>query len=303
MTDEGIIELATDQHEGPGTGLKGLLGRITKSRGASESPQVPAAGTKERERYDALMQAVSQSFVRLGADYCFRDGTTVAFTDGGQQIKTKLTDARVIDGMLTLAEAKGWESINLRGSRQFKQAAWLEASLRGFDVRGYEPSRADIERLAALGGPAGKDAPGAQPKEQANAIEQAPARGADGSGAVAPKAARQPPEATRVPTSPGDPAAVAAARALIAEKLGENAKVYVAEVDSGRYTGGVLGTTDAHLVQQLSPRSAVLHPKAALPADAIPAAGTKVAIAYSRGKGQVTEQKQRGNGHEKGITR
>jgi hypothetical protein len=49
------------------------------------------------------------------------------------------------------------------------------------------------------------------------------------------------------------------------ELLGQKTTVYRADTTSGKYRGEVFGETDHHLLQKLSPRSVVAHPKQALP--------------------------------------
>ena len=59
-----------------------------------------------------------------------------------------------IAAMLDLAQANGWKSIKLpkvlgRGSKEFRHAIWLEASLRGLEVQGYKPDKLERQALAA----------------------------------------------------------------------------------------------------------------------------------------------------------
>lgn len=59
-----------------------------------------------------------------------------------------------IVAMLDLAEANGWKQIKLpkfigKGSQEFRQEMWLEASKRGFEVQGYKPTNAEKQQLAA----------------------------------------------------------------------------------------------------------------------------------------------------------
>ena len=69
------------------------------------------------------------------------------------------------------------------------------------------------------------------------------------------------------------------------ELLGHKTTVYPADTASGKYRGEVLGETDHHVLQKLSPRSVVAHPKQAL-SDA-PATGANVIISYSNNLAQV----------------
>jgi hypothetical protein len=49
--------------------------------------------------------------------------------------------------MLDIAESKSWSSISLKGTEEFKQKAWLEASIRGIKTKGYEPTEKDLAEL------------------------------------------------------------------------------------------------------------------------------------------------------------
>lgn len=50
---------------------------------------------------------------------------------------------------LDLAQDKGWKSINIKGKdREAKAEIWFMAQMRGLETTGYEPTRADKQRLA-----------------------------------------------------------------------------------------------------------------------------------------------------------
>jgi antirestriction protein ArdC len=87
----------------------------------------------------------------------------------------------------------------------------------------------------------------------------------------------------------------AAAKTLAAQALGENAKTRTALTASGNYRGEVIGETDLHVVQRLSPQSAVAHMKHLL--EPQPGVGETVVIAYSNQKGTVRDAHQRGKTH------
>ena len=79
------------------------------------------------------------------------------------------------------------------------------------------------------------------------------------------------------------------------ELLGSHAKIYRADTDSGKYRGELLGETEHHVVQKLSPRSAVVHAKRLLP-EAV-ASGQNLVVSYSNNLAQlkpnhVRERKQ-----------
>ncbi len=69
---------------------------------------------------------------------------SVAFEDRGTKgLHTSHHDEKTITAMLDMAESKGWSSIKLKGSQEFKREAWIEAQIRGIQTKGYEPSEQD----------------------------------------------------------------------------------------------------------------------------------------------------------------
>lgn len=74
----------------------------------------------------------------------------VAFEDRGDKgLHTSKSDQDTIKAMLDMAQSKGWESIKLKGSEQFKREAWIEAQMRGIKTKGYEPTDKDRLELQA----------------------------------------------------------------------------------------------------------------------------------------------------------
>jgi len=69
------------------------------------------------------------------------------------------------------------------------------------------------------------------------------------------------------------------------EILGEKAKIYQADTESGKYRGELLGQTDHHVIQKLSPRSAVAHPKHLLPQSV--QSGQNLVVSYSNRLAQL----------------
>jgi antirestriction protein ArdC len=83
-------------------------------------------------------------------------------------------------------------------------------------------------------------------------------------------------------TPPGEHASFDAARKMAQHALGDNARLYAAHTDSGRYSGEVIGITSDHVIQRLSGQSAVAHPKHLLPGQL--ASGENLTISYSNGQ-------------------
>jgi Large polyvalent protein-associated domain 7 len=76
--------------------------------------------------------------------YADAKGEYLAFKDTGARLTTRLGGADVARDMVAVAVHRGWETLRVRGSASFRREAWLEASARGLEVRGYEPT--DIDR-------------------------------------------------------------------------------------------------------------------------------------------------------------
>jgi hypothetical protein len=100
------------------------------------------------QRRQALVDGLSERFTVRGNDYCFMRDGQVAFTDHGDRLATKSDAPFVARSMVDLAEAKGWDALTLKGTEDFRRAAWLEAASRGLEVRGYSPTVQDRQQLA-----------------------------------------------------------------------------------------------------------------------------------------------------------
>ena len=93
-------------------------------------------------------------------------------------------------------------------------------------------------------------------------------------------------------------ASFAAAKGITTEALGESARTFPAQTQSGRYNGPIIGETAHHVVQRLSPQTAVAHMKHLL--EHLPDSGAKVAIAYSNDHAQVRDLRERENTQDLG---
>lgn len=85
-----------------------------------------------------------------GKFYSISDHKTVLFEDQGKQLKTALSDPQTVKDMLEVVKAKGWDSIKLSGSKDFRQAMFIEAAAQGIRTSGYNPTAADLQRVEAL---------------------------------------------------------------------------------------------------------------------------------------------------------
>ena len=71
----------------------------------------------------------------------------LAFIDKGSRLATDQNTPEIIASMVSIAQAKGWKAITVKGHEDFQREAWLAASLAGIEVKGFKPKEPDIARL------------------------------------------------------------------------------------------------------------------------------------------------------------
>lgn len=104
---------------------------------------------KEAEllKKEYLLAKVSQSFENDGKTFLHKESKKLAFVDRGEALKTSDNSSKVVHAMTTLAEAKGWKSIEVTGDEKFRRQVWLEANEKGIEVKGYKPNEKDLAEL------------------------------------------------------------------------------------------------------------------------------------------------------------
>jgi hypothetical protein len=80
--------------------------------------------------------------------YADERGEYLAFKVTEDRLATRLAAAEVVRDMVSVAQHRHWESLQVRGSAEFRREAWLEASARGMEVQGYQPTDLDRQTLA-----------------------------------------------------------------------------------------------------------------------------------------------------------
>lgn len=121
-------------------------GTAPKSRDLNEMRQLnPGPGAPSR----VIPEDVAKHYTQDGN--AFRSAyrpDKIEFVDRGSRmhayfpITTFTTRA-----MAETAQARGWKEVELTGTKEFKQTAYIEAASRGIQVRGYEPTEKDAEIL------------------------------------------------------------------------------------------------------------------------------------------------------------
>ena len=80
--------------------------------------------------------------------YADERGEYLAFKVTDDHLVTRLAAAEVIRDMVSVAQHRQWESLQVRGSVEFRREAWLEAGARGLEIQGYQPTELDLQTLA-----------------------------------------------------------------------------------------------------------------------------------------------------------
>jgi hypothetical protein len=80
--------------------------------------------------------------------YADERGEYLAFKVTEDRLVTRLEAAEVIRDMISVAQHRGWDALQVRGSVEFRREAWLEAGARGIEVQGYQPTDFDRQSLS-----------------------------------------------------------------------------------------------------------------------------------------------------------
>ncbi|HFC7078160.1 TPA: LPD7 domain-containing protein [Neisseria meningitidis] len=164
-----VHEYSSDDNEGPqpemfnGIEYGGFQRDIKQPEKQPESqpdveePELPRSEALEHrpildltyERPPKHLQ--SRYIVAKNGQYLSADNhTTVLFEDKGNALKTAKSDQQTIQDMLEVAKAKGWDSIKISGSPEFKSMMYVAAESQGIKTTGYKPTPADLAMVEKL---------------------------------------------------------------------------------------------------------------------------------------------------------
>lgn len=99
------------------------------------------------DKLTAIPESVVRRFLRVETEYYFLDRTP-AFSDRGSRLATRGANREVVLSMVEIAIARGWDTITVKGSEEFRRSAWIEAAQKGLVVTGYKPTSLDLSDLA-----------------------------------------------------------------------------------------------------------------------------------------------------------
>lgn len=112
---------------------------------ASPSPVGDTASKKPTNDY--TKQALDRYFVENNkGDQKYYDDyqkRSLAFTANAAAVTTKREDLNTVKAVVAQAELRGWQTVEIKGTTEFKREAWIETQTRGIESRGYRPSEPD----------------------------------------------------------------------------------------------------------------------------------------------------------------
>ena len=130
--------------------LEAARDAATPEKAAPDMAHEDGFPDRVRRKYYVVADQPAKEGVALEARvYADERGEYLAFKATEERLTTRLASAQVIHDMIAVAEHRNWQAIHLRGSAEFRREAWLEASARGMEVTGYEPTDIDRQTLAS----------------------------------------------------------------------------------------------------------------------------------------------------------
>jgi hypothetical protein len=119
------------------------------SPGSVGNPKVaePTPPAETKDNSTVVPEAVSRRFLKVDQDYFFPDRTP-AFSDRGNRLATRGAHPEVVRSLIEIAKARGWDEVTVRGEESFRRSSWMEATLNGMKVAGYQPTALDLAELA-----------------------------------------------------------------------------------------------------------------------------------------------------------
>ncbi|WP_081077935.1 LPD7 domain-containing protein [Burkholderia pseudomultivorans] len=124
-------------------------GRQPASRPHGDAPAEKESGEATRAPLDQVPERVRKRYLRAGNQYFLKDAPyQLAFEDIGPYLVTEHNRPDVVESMVDMVAAKSWRRVRVSGHEAFRGEVWLQGSLLGIEVSGYEPKAADLARLA-----------------------------------------------------------------------------------------------------------------------------------------------------------
>jgi putative DNA primase/helicase len=144
---------------------------FTEQPGRKAEAAPSATATDNSRRTLRVPDSVQERFIHIGNKFHFPDGTE-AFTQQGNRLTTRSENAVVIQSMVAIAREQGAGPVTVGGTEFFRKEAWFAGNLAGLEVKGYEPTEFERERLARA--IAARRSPAADGKSVASGERESP---------------------------------------------------------------------------------------------------------------------------------
>jgi hypothetical protein len=138
-----LYDFETEREQRGGESGEGSFRQSGKKR------EVPE---EEKRQYRRTVDLVMTRYEREDGtvQYRWKESGAVAFVDRGDRITFNSGSSTSVKAGLQVAKEKGWDAVQVTGSKEFRGESWIQGQLMGMEVNGYNPTREDFDRLEAL---------------------------------------------------------------------------------------------------------------------------------------------------------
>ncbi len=150
--------MAENDKDGRAFELKRAAQEGDDDRREHAADRLSASGSSGAAEFDFLPAHLRRKYYVVEVDaaeakiYADRDGEYLIAKAGRDRLVTLVVNVEIVRDLVAIAAHRGWERIELTGSLEFRREAWLAASARGIEAKGYEPSELDRAALAKMQG-------------------------------------------------------------------------------------------------------------------------------------------------------
>lgn len=115
-----------------------------RARPQQPQQQEPLSAASQTKSSPGLPERLASRFFESKGTYFFPDRTPAfAEKDGRFTMRTKEVNPEVVKAFVSIAQDRNWDRIKVTGTKEFRQAVWLEAASRGLEVNGYSPTETE----------------------------------------------------------------------------------------------------------------------------------------------------------------
>jgi len=142
-----VLQIVGSRAHVAGAWLQRKATQAGTTKGAAQTTPPGTEPAPRDEKAKAVPASVARRFLKVETDYFFPNKTH-AFSDRGDKLATRGTHPEVVRSLVEIAQARGWSSITVKGTEEFRRSAWMEAAQAGLKVTGYQPTALDLAELA-----------------------------------------------------------------------------------------------------------------------------------------------------------